>query len=204
MKLNTKLTKLASGILAVGGLLMASQANAATISVIPTSNSIAVGDTVGLTVHGDFSGESTTLGGGVLLSWDSAQLQLIGDIATNTAAINASLGSNGWTPVNPDGSSVVVTANSVTVDVFDFSFTKSVFDIFSLSLVAVPPPSSSVLAIAASPISSLTGGWEGRAITYTGAEIAVGAVPVPPAVWLFGSGLIGLVGIARRRSPQLA
>jgi hypothetical protein len=25
------------------------------------------------------------------------------------------------------------------------------------------------------------------------------AVPVPPAVWLFGSGLLGLVGIARRR-----
>jgi hypothetical protein len=131
-------------------------------------------------------------------------LQLIGDIATNTAAINASLGSNGWLPVALDGRSVVVTANSVTVDVFDFSFTKSVFDIFSLSLVAVPPPSSSVLAIAASPISSGTGGWEDRAITYTGAEIAVGAVPVPPAVWLFGSGLIGLVGIARRRSPQLA
>ncbi|MEA2093077.1 MAG: hypothetical protein U9P11_00765, partial [Pseudomonadota bacterium] len=25
------------------------------------------------------------------------------------------------------------------------------------------------------------------------------AVPVPPAVWLFGSGLLGLVGIARRK-----
>lgn len=28
------------------------------------------------------------------------------------------------------------------------------------------------------------------------------AVPVPPAVWLFGSGLLGLVGIARRRKPN--
>ncbi len=27
----------------------------------------------------------------------------------------------------------------------------------------------------------------------------VQAVPVPAAVWLFGSGLIGLVGVARRR-----
>ena len=25
-------------------------------------------------------------------------------------------------------------------------------------------------------------------------------VPVPPAVWLFGSGLLGLVGIARRKA----
>ena len=27
----------------------------------------------------------------------------------------------------------------------------------------------------------------------------VRAVPVPPAVWLFGSGLLGVVGIARRK-----
>lgn len=29
--------------------------------------------------------------------------------------------------------------------------------------------------------------------------ITVSAVPVPPAVWLFGSGLLGLVGVARRK-----
>jgi hypothetical protein len=28
---------------------------------------------------------------------------------------------------------------------------------------------------------------------------AVSAVPVPAAVWLFGSGLLGLVGISRRK-----
>lgn len=27
----------------------------------------------------------------------------------------------------------------------------------------------------------------------------VSSVPVPPAVWLFGSGLLGLIGISRRR-----
>ena len=31
-------------------------------------------------------------------------------------------------------------------------------------------------------------------------SMSVTAVPVPAAVWLFGSGLIGLVGIARRKS----
>ena len=30
-------------------------------------------------------------------------------------------------------------------------------------------------------------------------HVAVSAVPVPAAVWLFGSGLLGLVGVARRR-----
>ncbi|MDX2486916.1 MAG: VPLPA-CTERM sorting domain-containing protein, partial [Gammaproteobacteria bacterium] len=38
---------------------------------------------------------------------------------------------------------------------------------------------------------------------YVGASITIttpeGVVPVPSAVWLFGSGLIGLVGVARRK-----
>jgi len=33
----------------------------------------------------------------------------------------------------------------------------------------------------------------------SGTLIGVEVVPVPPAVWLFGSGLIGLIGVARRK-----
>ena len=33
-----------------------------------------------------------------------------------------------------------------------------------------------------------------------GIEVTTSPVPVPAAVWLFGSGLLGLVGVARRRS----
>ena len=36
-------------------------------------------------------------------------------------------------------------------------------------------------------------------LTYS---VAPSAVPIPAAAWLLGSGLIGLVGVARRRSPQ--
>lgn len=39
----------------------------------------------------------------------------------------------------------------------------------------------------------------GGAIFLDDASLTVSAVPVPAAVWLFGSGLIGLIGIARRR-----
>ncbi len=35
---------------------------------------------------------------------------------------------------------------------------------------------------------------------FTGTTVNISAVPVPAAVWLFGSGLVGLVGIARRRA----
>jgi hypothetical protein len=31
----------------------------------------------------------------------------------------------------------------------------------------------------------------------------IGAVPIPAAVWLFGSGLIGLIGAARRKKSMM-
>ena len=44
----------------------------------------------------------------------------------------------------------------------------------------------------------LTGFWPDQgAISHV--EIVGGVIPVPAAVWLFGSGLLGLVGVARRR-----
>jgi hypothetical protein len=39
----------------------------------------------------------------------------------------------------------------------------------------------------------------GEAVGYFSGIIAAPFVPVPPAVWLFGSGLLGLAGIARKK-----
>ncbi|MDX2505357.1 MAG: VPLPA-CTERM sorting domain-containing protein [Gammaproteobacteria bacterium] len=44
---------------------------------------------------------------------------------------------------------------------------------------------------------SLQPNYVGASITITDTE---GFVPVPAAVWLFGSGLIGIVGLARRKA----
>ena len=54
-----------------------------------------------------------------------------------------------------------------------------------------------------SDLMEITTTWSGAASTQVGAALVrpseVSAVPVPAAVWLFGSGLIGLAGIARRK-----
>ena len=46
---------------------------------------------------------------------------------------------------------------------------------------------------------SFTGSGGDDAISFT-ARHEINPIPVPPAVWLFGSGLLGMVGIARRRN----
>ena len=45
------------------------------------------------------------------------------------------------------------------------------------------------------PFSGFNANFDMTSITVTG----ISSVPVPAAVWLFGSGLLGLVGVARRR-----
>lgn len=48
--------------------------------------------------------------------------------------------------------------------------------------------------------SSFTGA--GSAVSHVPGTWTVTAVPIPAAVWLFGSGLLGLVGISRRRKAD--
>jgi hypothetical protein len=45
----------------------------------------------------------------------------------------------------------------------------------------------------------ITSPFPGQTPAFSGEMVPVSAVPIPAAVWLFGSGLLGLVGVARRR-----
>lgn len=50
-------------------------------------------------------------------------------------------------------------------------------------------------------------GWRTTATDYSSSavyfdNVSVSAVPVPAAVWLFGSGVVGLIGVARRRKTS--
>ena len=187
-------------MLGLASLLIASQVNAATISLIPSATTVNVNDLFSLTVQGSGFGDGVTAGG-VALSWDTSLVTLNSDVA----AINSSLGSNAWSAV---GITLDAAAGTLAVDAFaaDFLFGISGpgFDFFSLDFTALPPPQNGTIDI----MGSALGDWvdlnnASVSANYVGASVNIEAVPVPAAVWLFGSGLIGLVGVARRKQ-QLA
>jgi hypothetical protein len=73
--------------------------------------------------------------------------------------------------------------------------------VYNLSFMFAHSADNLVLNFSASglQIAGLTG-LDDESWGLDNVQVAVAPVPVPPAVWLFGSGLLGLIGVARRRN----
>ena len=79
------------------------------------------------------------------------------------------------------------------------------FDLYANSITAVTPLGTDVnlYAITGNTVKAAAGQLYTAGLvtmTATGTLEEVGPVPLPAAVWLLGSGLLGLVGVGRRRS----
>ena len=71
------------------------------------------------------------------------------------------------------------------------------WDRYFIDLLITPDMAGDTLSFGFGAVSTQN---RGSGIFYDNLEFAqVTTVPVPAAVWLFGSGLLGLVGVARRR-----
>lgn len=179
---------------AVSVLAVAGGANAATVSLTPSVTNVSLGDSFTLTVQGtDFATDVSA--GSITVQWDSTAMTLTSTLAdiTTSAAINGF-------PVDFGVSSLVPGQLDATYSTFGV-VAGPTFDFIELNFVAIPPPSATTLDI----LAGAFGDWQDGAgvsitpVTYVGASVNVSSVPVPAAVWLFGSGLLGMVGVARRR-----
>jgi hypothetical protein len=187
--------KIIAGMLGVVSLLTAGLANAVTVSLTPSVTNVAVGDPFTLTVQGtDFLTDVSA--GSILVTWDATAMSMTSTLAD----LDASAAANGF-PLEFGVNTIVPGQLSATYATFG-TVIGPTFDFFSMDFVAIPPPSVTTLVIDA----GLFGDWQDgnqvtiTDVTYVGASVDVSAVPVPATVWLFGSGLLGLVGVARRRS----
>lgn len=195
----TPLTNVRKVLVALGFALAAPGTHAASISLDPVGSATGlVSDLVTFNLLANFD-STTTTGGATDLFWDPSVLNLRGfefDLGfgvppRDTAFDVADLQSNGLMSVgfgNLDG----ITLPTTTI-------------IGSISFYLSGSPGSS---------SAITMGdsvkWGGFhddtgapiSVSYTGSTAGVSAVPVPAAVWLLGSGIAALFGVARRSQSQ--
>jgi len=178
-------------------LLAAGQVNAASVGFNNNANSVNQGDTFSLTVQG--SGFDTIVGGGLNLSFDASVLQ-VNSVTINQSVFEFYLGGGTEEGIldNSFGQLLNTSFNTFfgaagDFDIMDISFTAVGSGLSALTL------SESALWVFADDL----GGYYGDQVTFDPASVqvaSVSAVPVPAAVWLFGSGLIGLAGVAKRRA----
>lgn len=204
MKLN-KLTMTAAAAVFMSAV---SSANASSLWLETTTPVVGLGDTIEMTVHMDFS-DDPTLGGGFDIIFDSGLVSY----DANSYITDAGLGSDpSFTrddnPAAAAANRVEVTSDALVGAAFGnfagmsgpalvapITFTA---DAAGVAIFDLGPSSSDSVGsfFSAATFEEQFPDYQGVSVEITG----ISEVPVPAAVWLFGSGLLGLIGMARRRT----
>jgi len=178
---------------AVAALVLSCGVNAATVGFNNSNSTFNLGDTFSLTVQGSDFG--LIVGGGLDLSFDASILQV------NTVTINQSV----FEFYIGDGTEEGVLDNSfgelLNTSFNTFFGATGNFDIMNISFIAVGAGQSD-LVLSESALwvfADELGGYYGNQVVFDPAVVNVSAVPVPAAIWMFGSGLLGLFGFARKK-----
>lgn len=177
--------KALGAILILGGLTLG-QVQAATISFVPQTTTVNVGDTFNVDI---FASDFTELAGGIIdFSFDPASLALATDPLVDSY----------WDFAPAPGSLDTVdsgTWRGIGFDVFVNDALRGDGPIASLSFVALEAGASSLDILASSEFFSFTAQLFP---TIESADITITAVPIPGAFLLFASGLLALVRLPRR------
>jgi len=184
-------------IIAVFSLLLCSQVNAALITSVqsPYQTSVQypftlVGSVFSVDIIGtDFI--SNVDGGGVNLSFDQSMLNVLSVSIDESIWNFGSTGISTGTIDNAAGTVDGIMVNTFADVAGDFVIATIEFEAIGLG--------SSFLSLTELGINPWASAGSLINPTYESLQVDVSAIPVPAAVWLFGSGLIGLLGIARRK-----
>jgi hypothetical protein len=175
-------------------MLAFSVSQAQTIAINPISASASTGGTVSFSIEGS---NFEMVDGAFDLSWDASVLTYNGDFTFDA----------GLTPRDTPFDTIdFLTPGLLTVGwttgfgpALVFGSTPRAIGSLSFTMIG-GPGSSSTLTIgdSASSVPFTDASFNPILMDYVGSA-AANPVPVPAAVWLFGSGLFGLLGVARSK-----
>lgn len=171
--------------------LLCGQASAATIGWGTAPATIQVSDIFSLNIAG--SGFTSNVdGGGVNISYDSSILNVL------SVSIDEVVWDFGVTGIS-EGTidNVAGTVNGIMVNTF--ADVSGSFDVATIQFQAIGS-GTSVLALTEFALNPWASGGAMINPIMEDSSLTVSAIPIPPALWLFGSGLLGLVGMARKKS----
>ncbi|HTV50582.1 MAG TPA: VPLPA-CTERM sorting domain-containing protein [Steroidobacteraceae bacterium] len=163
-------------------------------SIAETTSSGGASSVIGIT-------RNSISGGTGMLSSTGGFTADINTLATEPAETSF----NATYPNGVIGSSLSATGNNVTLYGTDIDAGNNALST-ALPFYALTVGSSTVTGAGSDEVPFLLGTFS---ITGTGSAMelvftAANSVPLPAAVWLLGSGLLGLVGVGRRRAATLA
>lgn len=175
-----------------------SVAQAATITVNPSAANVATADVFDISIIGTGFTDGT-IGGGFSISWDPSIITLQANSLTfagdQTFGNSGVLGVGTWT--NADVTSFIGVAGPD-------------FEIATMTFLATNPgvsPTDVSIGIFSGGTERIwadAAGFVDTDPTFISGMVTVSPVPVPAAAWLFGSGILGLMGVARRRNVTQA
>jgi len=163
--------------------------HAATISWGTMSNPVSAGDAFTLDIIGtDFF--TNVDGGGVEISFDAAVLSVL-SVTIDETVWDFDVGVRPGTINNVSGTIEGIMVNAFSAVTGDFTVASIEFQVLKegSSLLSITEFGLNPFASAGSVINP----------QFSSTTFETTVVPVPAAVWLFGSGLIGLIGFARRK-----
>lgn len=176
-------------------LALSTNVNAASISFSSNDISVALGDTFTVSILADFT-DDATLGGGLDVFFDDSVLSFQSwSFDTTTFILDPSFNRS------PD----LLSSELEGIAFGNFGGINTSGVLGTLTFEAINSGNSLLsMAVTSDPLkggdfySAISFGPQ--IVNFDTANVSVSAVPLPAAVWLFGAGLLGLAGIARKRS----
>jgi hypothetical protein len=167
---------------------LSSRVQAATITFDPNTITVTSGSTFTLDIIG--TGFTGTEGGGAEFLFDETILQI------NSITIDAGV----WDTFTNEGTVNNTNGDVTNIAVAAFNDPGTNFVVATVEFMTVGVGFTDLI-LSENPLNPWASGGSAINPTLIDGGVTVSAVPLPGAFWLFGSGILGLIGIASNRQP---